>query len=125
MAHHHHGDGSGGVGVVGAPQVALVGNPNSGKSSLFNRLTGLRSKTGNYPGVTVSRFVGGCAIDGCDFTVEDLPGSYSLEPISPDEEIVADILEGRVEGVGQPDVVLAVVDATTLQRGLVLVSQLL
>jgi ferrous iron transport protein B len=111
--------------VVGAPQIALVGNPNSGKSSLFNRLTGLRSKTGNYPGVTVSRFVGGCAIDGCDFTVEDLPGSYSLEPISPDEEIVADILEGRVEGVGQPDVVLAVVDATTLQRGLVLVSQLL
>jgi len=125
MAHHHHGGGSGGIGVVGAPQVALVGNPNSGKSSLFNRLTGMRSKTGNYPGVTVSRFVGGCAIDGCDFTVEDLPGSYSLEPISPDEEIVADILEGRVEGVGQPDVVLAVVDATTLQRGLVLVSQLL
>lgn len=125
MGHHHHGGGSGGVGVVGAPQIALVGNPNSGKSSLFNRLTGLRSKTGNYPGVTVSRFVGGCTIDGEDFTVEDLPGSYSLEPISPDEEIVADILEGRIEGVDQPDVVLAVVDATTLQRGLVLVSQLL
>lgn len=109
----------------GVAQIALAGNPNSGKSSIFNALTGLRSKTGNYPGVTVSRYVGTCTAAGTEYVIEDLPGTYSLEPISPDEQIVTDLLEGRVSDVPVPDGVLAVLDATTLRRGLVLCSQLL
>lgn len=121
---HDHG-GGGRAALLTAPHIALAGNPNSGKSSLFNALTGLRSKTGNYPGVTVSRYVGRCAVEDRDLVIEDLPGCYSLEPISPDEQIVADVLEGRADHVAVPDAVLAVVDATTLRRGLVFVSQLL
>ena len=124
MHEHHHGGGRSTV-LAGTPQVALVGNPNSGKSSLFNRLTGLRAKTGNYPGVTVARYVGSVSVGGDRYAVEDLPGCYSLEPISPDEEIVIDVLEGRVHDIPRPDAVLAVVDSTTLRRGLVLVSQVL
>ncbi|MFN8196067.1 MAG: ferrous iron transporter B [Nocardioidaceae bacterium] len=124
MHEHHHGGGRSTV-LAGTPQVALVGNPNSGKSSLFNRLTGLRAKTGNYPGVTVARYVGSVSVGGDHYAVEDLPGCYSLEPISPDEEIVIDVLEGRVHDIPRPDAVLAVVDSTTLRRGLVLVSQVL
>lgn len=123
--HEHHGGGGGSAVLTGAPQIALAGNPNSGKSSVFNGLTGLRSKTGNYPGVTVARFVGRCRVDGRDFAVEDLPGTYSLEPISADEQIVADLLEGRLDDTPVPDAVIAVVDATTLRRGLVFTSQLL
>jgi ferrous iron transport protein B len=123
--HEHHGGGSA-VGVLaGVPALALAGNPNSGKSSVFNGLTGLRSKTGNYPGVTVARHVGRCAVGDAEFLLEDLPGTYSLEPISADEQIVADVLEGRLDGVEVPDALLAVVDATTLRRGLVFLSQIL
>ncbi|HQR28606.1 MAG TPA: ferrous iron transporter B [Nocardioides sp.] len=122
--HQHHGGGGGHV-LTGVPVLALAGNPNSGKSSVFNGLTGLRSKTGNYPGVTVARYVGRCAVGDREFVVEDLPGTYSLEPISPDEQIVSDLLEGRLPDVAVPDALVAVVDATTLRRGLAFLSQLL
>ena len=88
LMHQHHSGGSGHGVLTDLPQLALVGNPNSGKSSVFNRLTGLRSKTGNYPGVTVGAVRRRCEVDGAEFLIEDLPGTYSLEPISPDEQIV-------------------------------------
>ncbi|MFD0317752.1 ferrous iron transporter B [Streptomyces flavalbus] len=106
-------------------RIALVGSPNAGKTSVFNGLTGLRAKTGNYPGVTVARFVGSCRAGGRRYLVEDLPGTYGLEPVSPDERITVDVLEGRLEGTPRPDAVLVVVDATTLQRSLAFVAQVL
>ncbi|HOA27576.1 MAG TPA: FeoB small GTPase domain-containing protein, partial [Arachnia sp.] len=118
MSHHHHG---GGAAVVeaGAARVALVGSPNAGKTTLFNGLTGLRAKTGNYPGVTVARYEGTAHTPAGAVVVEDLPGTYSLDPISPDEEIVAQALDQADELAG----VLVVVDATHLKRGLGLVAQ--
>lgn len=123
--HQHHGGGVPGGLATGTPVLALAGNPNSGKSSVFNGLTGLRSKTGNYPGVTVARYLGRCRAGDTEFVVEDLPGTYSLEPISADEQIVSDLLEGRLDDVPVPDGLIAVVDATTLRRGLGFLSQLL
>ncbi|WP_416979796.1 ferrous iron transporter B [Streptomyces sp. T028] len=108
-----------------AQRIALVGAPNSGKTSVFNALTGLRAKTGNYPGVTVSRHVGTARTGHHRHLVEDLPGTYSLEPISPDEQITVDVLDGRFEGTDRPDALLVVVDATTLRRSLGLVAQVL
>ncbi|OMG52680.1 ferrous iron transporter B [Tessaracoccus sp. ZS01] len=101
------------------PRVALVGSPNAGKTTLFNGLTGLRAKTGNYPGVTVARYEGLIETTDGPVVVEDLPGTYSLDPISPDEEIVAAVLEeaGTLAGL------LVVVDATNLRRGLGFVAQ--
>jgi ferrous iron transport protein B len=118
---------SGGTDTVtaGAPRIALVGSPNAGKTSIFNGLTGLRAKTGNYPGVTVARFVGTCRVGTDRYEIEDLPGTYSLEPISPDEQILVDILDGRQAGAARPDALLAVVDATTLRRSLGLIAQIL
>jgi len=108
------------------PTVALVGAPNAGKSTIFNALTGLRVKTGNYPGVTVGRAQGTCALpDGTAVEVEDLPGTYSLEPISIDEQIVVDFLHGRLEGVDEPDAVVVVADATTLRSSLRLLAGVL
>ncbi|MFI1994935.1 ferrous iron transporter B [Actinoplanes sp. NPDC020271] len=124
----HDGDDSardGGAVDVATPRIALVGSPNAGKTSLFNALTGLRAKTGNYPGVTVSRFVGTCHTAGGTLLLEDLPGTYSLQAISPDEQIMVDALDGRIEGERGPDAVLVVVDATTLRRSLRLVAQIL
>ncbi|HEX8285192.1 MAG TPA: ferrous iron transport protein B [Pyrinomonadaceae bacterium] len=107
--------------------VALAGNPNAGKTSIFNALTGLRQKVANYPGVTVERKEGVWALgDGLPGArLVDLPGLYSLEAASIDEEIARDLLTGRVEGVPEPDVIVAVVDATNLERNLYLVTQLL
>ncbi len=106
--------------------VALVGAPNAGKSTIFNALTGLRVKTGNYPGVTVGRSQGTCTLlDGSLVEVEDLPGTYSLEPISIDERIVVDLLHGRLDGVGEPDAVVVVADATTLRGSLRLLAGVL
>ncbi|MCA1621974.1 MAG: ferrous iron transport protein B [Acidobacteria bacterium] len=107
--------------------VALAGNPNAGKTSIFNALTGLRQKVANYPGVTVERKEGVWPL-GADLPparLVDLPGLYSLEAASIDEEIARDLLTGRVEGVPEPDVIVAVVDATNLERNLYLVTQLL
>jgi ferrous iron transport protein B len=107
--------------------VALAGNPNAGKTSIFNALTGLRQKVANYPGVTVERKEGVWSL-GDDLPharLVDLPGLYSLEAASIDEEIARDLLTGRIEGVPEPDVIVAVVDATNLERNLYLVTQLL
>lgn len=104
------------------PLVALVGNPNCGKTALFNRLTGSRQKVANYAGVTVERKEGRLACDdGRQIRVLDLPGTYSLHPRSPDERVTCDVLAGRAAGERRPDLVVCVVDATNLRRGLRLV----
>lgn len=104
-------------------RVALLGAPNAGKSSLFNRLTGLRAKTGNYPGVTVSRSFGSVRAGETNLVLEDLPGTYSLEAVSPDEQVVVDALAGRLDGVPAPDALIVVADATTLRRSLPFVAR--
>lgn len=104
--------------------VALVGNPNTGKSTLFNALTGLRQRVGNYPGVTVARKSGTCDLgDGQKVELVDLPGLYSLAAASPDEQVVIDALSGNLAGDRRPDAVLLVADATNLLRNLFLASQ--
>ncbi|MGI8456494.1 MAG: ferrous iron transporter B [Propionibacteriaceae bacterium] len=105
--------------------MALVGSPNSGKTTLFNALTGLRAKTGNYPGVTVSRYEGRADVGDRHVVVEDLPGSYSLEPISPDEQVLTDVLDPLHTAVQSPDGLLVILDATTLQRSLGMLAQVL
>ena len=106
--------------------VAIAGNPNCGKSTIFNALTGLRQKVGNYPGVTVEkktgRFFGS---HGEPMDLLDLPGSYSLQVRSPDEAVARDVLLGRLPGTPQPDVIICVVDASNLERNLYLVAQML
>jgi len=104
--------------------IAVVGNPNVGKTTLFNALTGLTQVTGNYPGVTVERKVGQVRLNGASANLVDLPGTYSLAARSPDEMIVADVLLGQQPGEQPIDAILAVVDATNLERNLYLVSQL-
>ena len=103
--------------------VGLVGNPNCGKTTLFNALTGLRAKVGNYPGVTVERKEG--AIKGTSITVLDLPGTYSLSPQSLDEQIARDVLFHRVPEVPPLELVVVVVDASNLQRNLYLATQVI
>jgi ferrous iron transport protein B len=105
--------------------VALIGNPNTGKSTLFNALAGVRQRVGNYPGVTVEKKIGRMNLDGQAFAVVDLPGTYSLAPRSPDEMIAVDVLLGRRGDVAPPDVVMCIVDASNLERNLYLVSQVL
>ena len=108
------------------PVYALVGNPNCGKSTLFNALTGLKQKIGNYPGVTVEKKVGTAySQHGQPITVIDLPGTYSLAARSPDEAVTRDVLLGRRADTAQPDRILCIVDATNLERNLYLVHQIL
>ncbi|MCE7902317.1 MAG: ferrous iron transport protein B [Gammaproteobacteria bacterium PRO9] len=104
--------------------IALIGNPNTGKSTLFNVLTGLRQKTANYPGVTVERHTGELRLGNERVSLIDLPGAYSLAAHSLDEMVAIDVLLGHISGAARPDVVLAVVDATNLRRNLFLVTQL-
>src|SRR3982751_3562808 len=106
--------------------IALAGNPNSGKTTIFNALTGLRQKVANYPGVTVEKKTGRGKIAGgkwADFI--DLPGTYSLISRSPDEQVAMEVLRGLRSDTPAPDVVVVVVDASNLQRNLYLVSQLI
>ena len=107
-------------------RIAIAGNPNTGKSTIFNALTGLRQKVGNYPGVTVEkktgRFFGS---HGEQMELLDLPGSYSLQVRSPDEAVSRDVLLGRVPGVPRPDAIIAVLDASNLERHLYVVAQFL
>ncbi|MBB6227135.1 ferrous iron transport protein B [Polymorphobacter multimanifer] len=105
--------------VLASPVVALVGNPNAGKTSLFNALTGSRQKVGNYPGVTVERKAGRLPLaDGRSAELIDLPGTYSLEPRSPDEAVTRDAVLGRLVGERPIDAIIAVVDATNLRNHL-------
>jgi ferrous iron transport protein B len=104
--------------------VAIVGNPNTGKSTLFNALSGLRQQTGNYPGVTVEMKTGRCVVGDTILNLIDLPGTYSLAPRSPDEMVSVDVLLGRRTGQTPPDVIVSVVDASNLDRHLYLTSQL-
>lgn len=106
--------------------VAVVGPPNSGKSTLFNRLTGLRQKVANFPGVTVEQHLGKLRIeDAAELDVIDLPGVYSLNPRSEDEQVTLDVLTGRMEGVPRPDTILLILDVTNLGRHLVLAAPVL
>ena len=105
--------------------VAVIGNPNSGKSTLFNRLTGLRQTTGNYPGVTVEKHVGTMQTDSTALELVDLPGIYCLGGFSADEQIAVDVILGRIEGTRRPEGLLFVLDATHLYQGLYLLQQLM
>ncbi len=105
--------------------LALIGNPNAGKTTLFNSLTGLRAKTANFPGTTFERRVGRARIGERQIVIVDLPGLYSLESSSPEEKVASDALHGRLEDHPAPDAALVVVDATNLERNLFLVSQVL
>jgi ferrous iron transport protein B len=110
---------------VGSPLIALVGNPNCGKTALFNMLTGSRQKVANYAGVTVERKEGSLLTpSGLRIRILDLPGAYSLEPLTPDEQVTADVLLGRRAGETQPDFVVCVTDATNLRQNLRLVLSL-
>jgi len=115
---------------MGAPArshiVAIVGPPNSGKSTLFNRLTGLRQKVANFPGVTVEHRMGKVKLDqGRDVFVVDLPGVYSLTPRTEDERVTHDVLSGRMKDLPRPDAVLLILDSTNLSRHLVLAAPVL
>ncbi|MBX9795549.1 ferrous iron transport protein B [Sphingomonas sp.] len=102
-----------------APLVALVGNPNAGKSALFNALTGARQKVGNYPGVTVERRSGRLVLaDGRPVELVDLPGAYSLDPLSPDERVTRDVVLGAQAGERRPDALVVVLDASNLDNHL-------
>src|SRR5262245_34225264 len=103
--------------------VALVGNPNSGKSTLFNALSGLRQHVGNYPGVTVEMKVGHFHHDNRRFEIIDLPGTYSLAARSPDEMVTVDLLLGRIDK--KSALILSIVDASNLARHLYLTTQLM
>ncbi len=106
--------------------IAIIGNPNSGKTTLFNALTGMRQKVGNYPGVTVEKKEGKILYsDGKEISILDLPGTYSLTANSPDEKIATDILLGRVSDTPLPQLIICVVDASNLERNLYLVSQII
>lgn len=105
--------------------IALVGNPNAGKSTLFNALSGLRQHVGNYPGVTVEMKKGRFTHGGTEFELIDLPGTYSLAPRSPDEMVAVDLLLGRRPEEHRPDVILSIVDASNLDRHLYLTTQLM
>ena len=101
------------------PMVALVGNPNAGKSTLFNVLTGARQKVGNYPGVTVERHAGRLIMaDGRPVELVDLPGTYSLTPSSPDEQVTCDTVMGQQAGERVPAVLVVVVDSANLDNHL-------
>src|SRR5580700_2177900 len=108
-----------------SPLIALVGNPNCGKTALFNILTGSRQKVANYAGVTVERKEGSLLTpSGLRVRILDLPGAYSLDPLTPDEQVTADVLLGRRAGETQPDFVVCVTDATNLRQNLRLVLSL-
>jgi len=105
--------------------IALIGNPNAGKTTLFNALTGLRAKTANFPGITVDLRRGQFDAAGQTIDLIDLPGLYSLDALSPEEQVAEDFLRGDVATAEAPDAVLLVLDATNLQRNLFLASEIL
>src|SRR4051794_19967863 len=104
---------------------ALLGNPNAGKTTLFNALSGLNHRVGNYPGVTVESKVGQMTCGGATFDLIDLPGTYSLAPRSLDEMVAVDVVLGRLPGERRPDVVVCIAHASNLERHLYLATQAL
>ncbi|NNF11680.1 MAG: ferrous iron transport protein B [Gemmatimonadetes bacterium] len=109
-----------------APLVALVGPPNSGKTTLFNQLTGLRQKVANYPGVTVEKHVGKVGLkDGRELDLVDLPGVHGFSARTLDERVTRDVLEGKLEGMRAPDALVLIVDSTRLENQLMLVEPVL
>jgi len=112
-------------GMVGELRVAVVGNPNSGKTTLFNALTGLRQKVGNYPGVTVEKKEGVFRYEGATYRLIDLPGAYSLTAVSDDERVVRDLFLGLLAAEPAADLALIVVDASQLERQLFLATQVM
>jgi len=106
-------------------RLGLIGSPNSGKTTLFNALTGLRARVGNYPGVTVERREATVELDDRSAIVIDLPGTYSLDPISPDEAVVQRVLDGEIDEVPPPDALIMVADACSLERSLLLVGDVI
>src|SRR3954464_15871761 len=105
-------------------KIALIGNPNSGKSSLFNQLTGLNQKVGNFPGVTVDKKTGTSQLTpNLKAQIIDLPGTYSLYPKSLDEKVIIDLLHNR-KSEFSPDLIIVTVDAANLKRNLLLFTQL-
>ena len=112
--------------AYGPPVVALIGPPNSGKTTLFNRLTGLRQRVANYPGVTVEKHVGRARFaSGLDLDIVDLPGVSGFSARSPDERVTRDVLEGRIEGLREPEAIVLIVDAVRLETQLMLVGPVL
>lgn len=111
--------------VASPTRIALLGSPNAGKTTIFNHLTGLRARTANYPGVTVTRTEGLAQTPLGPVAIEDVPGTYSLTAMSPDEQVVVDLLEGTLDGCPAPDALVVVLDATTLRRSLTLAAQAL
>jgi len=111
--------------VTSQPTVVLIGNPNTGKTTLFNALTGLSQRTGNFPGVTVEKKVGVLDLGHLRLDLIDLPGTYSLAANSPDEIVATDVLLGQQEGTAPPDLVIVVADASNLERNLYLTTQVL
>lgn len=131
-----HGDGNGrksapiaepaGPRPVGQRLIAIIGPPNAGKSTLFNRLTGLRQHVANFPGVTVEHRLGKAQVEGhYDVELVDLPGIYSLSPRSEDEQVSFDVLNGRMPGLRRPDAILLILDSTNLSRHLTLAPPIL
>jgi len=104
--------------------VALIGNPNTGKSTLFSALSGIQTRIGNYPGCTVEKKIGRLQIGDRAIRLVDLPGTYSLSPRSPDEMVSVDVLLGRMPDVGRPNVIVCIADASNLERNLYLFTQL-
>ncbi len=114
------------INPAGHKLVALIGPPNTGKSTLFNRLTGLRQRVANYPGVTVERHIGTARVDLTrEVTLVDLPGVYSLEPRSEDEQVTHDVLQGKMPDLPRPDAILLILDSTSLARHLMLAAPVL
>ena len=106
--------------------VAVVGPPNAGKTTLFNRLTGLRQRVGNFPGVTVEHHTGSFRLDsGEEVALIDLPGVYSLNPKSEDERVTIDVLNGEMAGAARPDAIILVLDSNNLNRHLILAGRVI
>lgn len=114
---------SGPIRFTGTPLVAMVGNPNAGKTTLFNTLTGSAQKVANYPGVTVEKVTGVARIGETTVDIIDIPGLYSLDPVSEDERVAAEVMRGQAADVPRPDLLVYVLDVTNLERNLYLFSQ--
>ncbi len=109
--------------ALGEKLVAIVGNPNAGKTTLFNSLTGSYQKVGNYPGVTVERVSGYLKLGDDSVEVIDVPGLYSLTPVSEDERVAAEVIHGAAKGIAEPDLLVCVIDSSNLERNLYLYTQ--